>query len=404
MDQADQTTSRLPDEIDSADQSTLHLPGKSDPAAEAISRLPGETDPTDQATVLLPGRIDLADQTTSLLPDKMEQFPLPVTPLPARTVPWLFRQRRPGPLALASILFSVLLIIGSITVFLFQQASLSAHASSHGCVVAYAGPSPTPTPAISPTPQPLQSLPKTLQAQIPYLQEHKRFFYNGNTNLPEIALTFDDGPNPANTPQVLAVLRKYHIHATFFDLGRLVKVYPDLARQELADGNIVGNHTWSHPDLPTLSTSSIKKQIRDSSDAIEQATGVRPIFLRPPYGDLSANVLKIVNSFGKTTVIWNNDSRDWSIPGTSAIISRVLASVGNGTIILLHDGGGNRQQTIAALPTIIQHLQARHYQFVTLAQLAAHARGTDATPTPTPTATPTPSIAPGQSICVAGKA
>lgn len=387
MDQADQASSRLPDEKDSADQSTIHLP-----------------DPADQATALLPDDTDQANQATSLLPEKMDLLLLPVTPLPGRIVTSVFRQRRPGLLALFSILFSVLLIIASITVFLFRQASLSAHASSHGCVVAYAGPSPTPTPAVSPTPQPLQSLPGTLQAQIPYLQEHRRFFYNGNTDLPEIALTFDDGPNPANTPQVLAVLKRYHVHATFFDLGRLVQLYPDLARQELADGNIVGNHTWSHPDLPTLSTNSIKKQIRDSSDAIEQATGVRPIFLRPPYGDLSANVLKVINSFGMTTVIWNNDSRDWSIPGTSAIISRVLASVGNGTIILLHDGGGNRQQTIAALPGIIQHLQARHYRFVTLAQLAAHAHGIDATPTPAPTATPTPSIAPGQSICVTGKA
>lgn len=386
--------------MDSADQTTIHLPEKVDPAEQTASCLPDRAEPAEQVTSLLPEKIDLAEQTTSLLPDRMAPHVLAATPLPARIVPWTFWRRRPGPLALASILLAVLLIIVSISAFLFRQANSSAHASSQGCVVAYAGPSPTPAPAVSPMPQPVQSLPSTLQAQIPYLQKHKRFFYNGNTDLPEIALTFDDGPNPANTPQILAILKKYHVHATFFDLGRLVELYPDLARQELAAGNIIGNHTWSHPDLPTLSSSAIKKQIQDSSNAIQQATGVRPVFLRPPYGDVSANVLKIINLFGMTTVIWNNDSRDWSIPGTSTIINRVLASVGNGTIILLHDGGGNRQQTIAALPTIIQHLQARHYQFVTLAQLAAHAPGEEATPTPTPPATPTPSIAPGQSICV----
>ena len=250
-------------------------------------------------------------------------------------------------------------------------------------------PVPSPTPAPSPTPQPVQFLPPTLEAQIATLEAHDRFFYHGNTHLSEIALTFDDGPNPANTPQILAILRRYHVRATFFDLGSLVQLYPDLARQEIADGNVIGNHTWSHPYLPSLSPGSIRKQISDTSDMIQKVTGTRPIFFRPPYGappfgSTNTNVLAIANSFGLTAVLWSVDPRDWSIPGVSAIAARVLASADDGAIILFHDGGGNRFQTIAALPIILDNLLARHYQCVTLAQLVADFHGKQALTPPPP--------------------
>ena len=242
-------------------------------------------------------------------------------------------------------------------------------------------PTPTPTPTLAPITDPVQppvpALPETVNAQIAALQAHDRFFYGGNPQLPEIALTFDDGPSPAATPQVLAILKRYQIHATFFDLGRQVQLYPDLVRQEIAAGCLVGDHTWSHPYLPGLTPDAIRKQIGNTSDMIAQVTGVRPIFFRPPYGappfggTFNNNVFKIVNSFGLTTVIWNNDAKDWSLPGTATIVQRVLASARNGSIILLHDGGGNRQQTIGALPTIIETLLARHFRFVTMAQLVA---------------------------------
>lgn len=243
----------------------------------------------------------------------------------------------------------------------------------------------TPVPS-TPQVQPVTPFPKTLKAQVAALEAHDRFFYNGNIDLPEVALTFDDGPSPAYTPQVLAILKRYHVKATFFDIGRLVKAYPDLARQELKDGHIVGNHTWTHPDLPLLTTSQIKAEIKQTSDAIQQAIGVRPTFMRPPYGDISTRVLPVINSFGLTAVIWDNEAQDWALPGTSVIVTRVLNLAHNGTIILLHDGGGTRIQTVQALPIIIERLRARGYRFVTMNQIVAdihknHAKGT---PTPTP--------------------
>ncbi|HEU5376609.1 MAG TPA: polysaccharide deacetylase family protein [Ktedonobacteraceae bacterium] len=317
--------------------------------------------------------MDTKEQTTLLLPaDNIDMQPTR-------------RLGGTGKKKLAYITFAVLialvLIAISVLSLAVQRASFPATSHVYQSTRVYHR-----TPPPSPTPAPIQPLPNTLQGDIDTLTAHNRFFYNGNINLPEIALTFDDGPNPDNTPQILNILKKYRIHATFFDLGRLVELYPDLVKQEIAEGNVVGNHTWSHPDLPSLAPDAIQAQIKDTYNTLLKVTGIRPIFFRPPYGDLSAQTLKIVNYFGLSTVVWNNDSRDWSMPGTSQIVTGVLNSVNNGTIILLHDGGGNRLQTIAALPTIIENLLARHFRFVTLAEMAAHAQVQPNQPTPTPTA------------------
>lgn len=254
---------------------------------------------------------------------------------------------------------------------------------------------PTPVPTSLPQ-QPVQPFPTTLSAQIATLEAHDRLFYNGNPDLPEIALTFDDGPSPAYTLRVLAILKQYHVNATFFDIGRQVQAYPDLVRMELKDGNDVGNHTWTHPDMPLLTGKEMRAQIQQTSDAITKAIGVRPIYMRPPYGDISARVLPIINDFGLTTVIWNDEARDWSLPGTSVIVTRILNLARNGAIILLHDGGGVREQTVQALPIIIQRLRARGYSFVTMDQLIAHNHknknkpGGKPTPTPGATGTATP--------------
>ena len=245
--------------------------------------------------------------------------------------------------------------------------------SGHGSLASLSGSTPL-TPTRSPTlqAQPVQPFPPTLTAEIATLEAHNRFFYRGNPALPEIALTFDDGPSPAYTPQVLAILKKYHVNATFFDVGRLVQTYPDLAREELSDGNLVGNHSWTHPDLPTLTESAIEAQLQQTSDEIEKVTGVRPTFMRPPYGDISPRVLTVVNKLALTAAIWNDEAMDWALPGTSVIVARILRQANNGAIILLHDGGGNRFQTVAALPSIIEQLRARGYSFVTMDEMVAH--------------------------------
>lgn len=227
------------------------------------------------------------------------------------------------------------------------------------------------TVSTSPTPStlPITPFPTLLWQEIAALQVQNRLLYYGNQYIPEIALTFDDGPNPYYTPQVLAILQQYRIKATFFCIGRQVAQYPALVKQEYEDGNIVGNHTWSHPNLALLSSDAILTQINSTSDAIQHATGVRPTFFRPPYGTFNAQVLTQVNQLGLTTIIWNDEARDWTTPGIDVITNRILGLAGDGAIILLHDGGGDRSQTIAALPTIITTLQARGFKFVTLSQL-----------------------------------
>ena len=196
-------------------------------------------------------------------------------------------------------------------------------------------------------------------------------YTHGNANLPEVALTFDDGPSPY-TPQVLAMLKHYNVHATFFLWGQHVQQYPTYAQQELAAGNALGNHTWSHPDLTTLSAAGVTTELTEAQNVIRQATGYTPTMFRPPYGSHNSNVLAVAGQVGlSSTIIWSYAPLDWEMPGTSVIASRVLSNTSNGSIILLHDGGGDRSQTVAALPTIIQGLQARGLRLVTVPQLLA---------------------------------
>lgn len=193
-------------------------------------------------------------------------------------------------------------------------------------------------------------------------------FY-GNTRLPEIALTFDDGPNPIYTPQVLAVLQAYKIKATFFDVGYLVKDFPNIVRQEFLQGHSIGNHSWSHPQLTRLSATGILAQLVNTSDAIQSVTGSRPTIFRPPYGSFNRIVFAQASQQKLSTILWNDEAHDWTTPGVNVIARRILNLARYGGIILLHDGGGFRSQTVAALPIIISALQLRGFTFVTIPQL-----------------------------------
>jgi len=193
--------------------------------------------------------------------------------------------------------------------------------------------------------------------------------FNGNTHIPEIALTFDDGPNPYYTPQVLAILKQYGIKATFFDVGYLVADYPNIVRQEHNQENVVANHSWSHPDLTSFSAQGIQSQLTSTTNIIQAIIGVRPTFFRPPYGAVNNTVLAQARNLHYTTVMWDGSAEDWSLPGVNAIVSKTLYYARNGAILLLHDGGGNRAQTIAALPIIITTLKSRGFRFVTIQQL-----------------------------------
>jgi len=195
----------------------------------------------------------------------------------------------------------------------------------------------------------------------------------GNPNLPEVALTFDDGPS-IYTPQVLTILQRYGVNATFFPIGQNIAQFPAYLRQALAEGNAIGNHTFTHPNLRTLSAMSIYQELHEAQNSILHTTSTRPTVFRPPYGEYNADVLTASSQLGMTFVTWSAGAEDWYNPQPSAeaIASHILSAACNGAIFLLHEGGGNRAHTVAALPTIITGLQARGFTLVTLPQMFAH--------------------------------
>jgi len=180
-----------------------------------------------------------------------------------------------------------------------------------------------------------------------------------------IALTIDDGPSPVYTPQVLQLLARYGITATFSMVGLQVRANPALAREVAQAGHLIANHTWSHLDLTKVSASTVSQQMSRGTDAIQSATGRRPDLFRAPYGAWSSYVLAQCADAGQTPLGWSVDPRDWSRPGTSSIIANIMRNTRAGSIILEHDGGGNRSQTVAALKTVIPRLLDAGYQFGT---------------------------------------
>ncbi len=190
----------------------------------------------------------------------------------------------------------------------------------------------------------------------------------GSSTLPEVALTFDDGPS-MYTPQVLNILQENSVHATFFCVGEWVQYYPNYVQQEYSAGNVVANHTWNHPDLTTLSSVDVQTQISRTSTLIQQTIGVQPTLFRPPYGAINDSVKAQAAQMNLTPILWSIDTEDWTRPGSDAIVNAVLSQVGNGDVILMHDGGGDRSQTVAALPRIILGLQQRGLKLVTMPQL-----------------------------------
>lgn len=183
---------------------------------------------------------------------------------------------------------------------------------------------------------------------------------------PVVYLTFDDGPSPAYTPQILAVLSRYGVHATFFELGQQVRSYPGLTRAVRARGHSVQNHTWSHPNLTKVSWQRFAAEVTNTDRAIRGQLGYTPRCLRPPYGATNRLTALRAAALGKQLKLWTIDTRDWQRPGAATITSRALTNVRSGSIILMHDGGGNRSQTVAATATIVRTLKARGYTFGTL--------------------------------------
>ncbi|HEV3229743.1 MAG TPA: polysaccharide deacetylase family protein [Solirubrobacteraceae bacterium] len=180
-----------------------------------------------------------------------------------------------------------------------------------------------------------------------------------------VALSFDDGPAP-DTPAFLGVLEHAHVPATFFQIGRQVPGHGSLLKRILRDGDAIGDHTLTHPSLVALPPGQVRHQLVATRDLIHQASGYWPCVMRPPYGAINSKVVQIAASDSLATILWSVDPRDWSRPGTRAIEQRVLGAVRPGAIVIMHDGGGPRGQTLAALPHIISKLRRRGYRFRTV--------------------------------------
>ena len=178
-----------------------------------------------------------------------------------------------------------------------------------------------------------------------------------------VALTIDDGPGPVYTPQILRVLAEHGVTATFSMVGQNVASYPAIAREVAAAGHAIANHTWSHPDLPTLSPAMVRDEITRAAGAIHDATGQVPTLFRAPYGAWSPALLDYCAGQGLTPLDWSVDPRDWARPGVTAIVRNILATTRTGSIILEHDGGGDRSQTVAALTIVLPRLLDEGFRF-----------------------------------------
>ena len=186
-----------------------------------------------------------------------------------------------------------------------------------------------------------------------------------------VALTFDDGPSPEYTPRVLDILRRMHVRATFFVIGFLVDAYPQLVRREHRMGMAVGNHTYNHPEVPpfnTLPRRLLDAEIGLGAESLSRA-GIFASLLRPPAGSASGSVVRAAEAYGERVVLWSVDPVDWGKGVTAAQVrKRVLDAVRPGSIVDLHDGGGDRSATVAALPGIIRGIRHRQLKLVAIAR------------------------------------
>jgi len=192
----------------------------------------------------------------------------------------------------------------------------------------------------------------------------------------ELALTFDDGPNPAWTPRLLEVLAGHGVHATFFLLGSRAQSEPGLVRRIAAAGHLVGNHTWSHPNLAWSGRARIRAELAETRDALEQMTGAPVRYFRPPFGARRPAALAVARELGMAPVLWNAMTSDWSNPSGEGIAARLMARIGRLTErgwaanIVLHDGGhldptAHRGPSIAAAEMLAARFKAAH-RFVRL--------------------------------------
>ncbi|MFY9883434.1 MAG: polysaccharide deacetylase family protein [Candidatus Cybelea sp.] len=221
-------------------------------------------------------------------------------------------------------------------------------------------------------------------AESPANQIFGKTLVSGPKNERVVALTYDDGPNPPYTDQIIAVLRAEHVRATFFVVGRAVAAYPRVVRREVESGNAIGNHTWSHGHLLLYDGSGLRRTLERTDAAIFAATGVHTRIMRPPFGARDWLVLDEVRKLGYTPVMWSVPlPNDWEYPPARVIAARVLRYAGDGAIIDLHDGNQgivcatrhvtprlcDRSADVEATRLIVETLKRQGYRFVTIPEL-----------------------------------
>ncbi|MGG3573859.1 polysaccharide deacetylase family protein [Bacillus gobiensis] len=184
-----------------------------------------------------------------------------------------------------------------------------------------------------------------------------------------VCLTFDDGPS-AYTVNILDILKTYQARATFFIVGSEAQKFPDIVRRIHAEGHVIGNHTWSHPKITNLSNNELQEEVHSTNHQIQQIINITPDLFRPPFGRINNRTSAELKKLGMTPVLWNVSSWDWLKNMDSDILSRyVNVSLKRNNIILLHDGDqfcGPRNNTVSALPSIIEYLLKNNYSFLTV--------------------------------------
>jgi peptidoglycan/xylan/chitin deacetylase (PgdA/CDA1 family) len=207
---------------------------------------------------------------------------------------------------------------------------------------------------------------RPLRQPVHTLKDYRRVVPGPAWPADAVALTIDDGPHPVWTPKILRLLDKHHVPALFCMIGNQVLGHEAVARSVVRDGHQVANHTWSHPtELAGRSPTRMRRELHRAQEKIHDTTGYAPALFRSPGGDWSPTLLGAAAKAGMVPIDWSEDPRDWSRPGTPAIIRRML-SARPGEILLCHDGGGDRSQTYAALRTVLPALKSRGYRFVAL--------------------------------------
>ena len=216
------------------------------------------------------------------------------------------------------------------------------------------------------------------QSMAPLGQWYGRTFTGLPSGTKRIALTYDDGPNDPHTVRLLDVLAKHDVRATFFLIGRFVQERPEIVREIVKAGHIVGNHTFTHPLLIFKSAGEIRGELSKCGDALQDAIGEHSNLFRPPFGGRRPAVLSIARELGLEPVMWNVTGYDWNAPPAAAIEQKVAKQIRGGDVILLHDGGhkhmgADRSQTVLATDHLIKRYKSEGYEFVTVPEMMSKA-------------------------------